>query len=100
MDKSIAKALVECGYAYSWQSNRAALFVTIPVTSEIQKVDPFADTIEGRRQADALEDWLAQEHGKLWGKSADYVGFKFHWHYHQWRLDRIKWCFQRLEKHD
>lgn len=94
-----AKALVECGYAGGIGIFLGRMAVIVDETYGFHKeiVDPFAKTKEGYEQAFALEDWLATEHGKIWGKSADYVEFKIHWHYHQWRCDRIKWCFEQPE---
>jgi len=53
------------------------------------------DTLEGRRQADALEDWLSDNETMLW-LAAHPIECKTTGH--QWRLDRIKWCLEELTK--
>jgi len=58
------------------------------------RIDPFADTLEGRRQSDAIEDWIYSVHEDLWEQShliveLPFISFK-------WRLDRIKWCLEQL----
>lgn len=113
--KQIAEALVECGYAKAYQGELGHYFLD---TGDYQfdilireKCDPFADTLEGRRQADALEDWLRTfrplQPGKvqpddLWHLSETKVGASGarSISHHQWRLDRIKWCFEQMEKQD
>jgi hypothetical protein len=100
MRKRIAEALVECGYkeADSYRESKGDYFLTagdLWVDGEAL-VQPFADTLEGRRQADALEDWLIYK--------GYYDEFDFSklagWprNFHQWRLDRIKRCFEELLK--
>lgn len=59
-----------------------------------EKCEPFADTLEGRKQSDAIEDWLYSVHEDLWEQShliveLPFISFK-------WRLDRIKWCLEQL----
>lgn len=109
MDKVLKKAaeiLVECGDA----KNISTHFYYMPKDDSVyvdlrkpdpfddsaqQEVRPFADTLEGRRQADAIEDWLNQFETQLLDHSAlvveDESGSQ-----HQWRLDRIKWCLEQL----
>lgn len=106
MNDRIAEALVECGYAEStgYDPNYKGDARTTIVTKgykRVHHVDPFADTLEGRRQADVLEDWLEAEYYELWNKSQDEVstvniGQSTQISNHQWRLDRIRWCFQEL----
>lgn len=115
MNKRIAEALVECGmYAE-----------VVPITDgkkvahyigyidefngtrdyrKSDKIDPFADTLEGRRQADALEDWLTLNHYPLWNRSEldaespekPYSENGAFWYQH--RRNKLKWCFEQLEK--
>ena len=61
-----------------------------------EKINPFADTIEGRRQADAVEDWLWEFHIDMWMDASARVQRPPN--KHQWRLDRIRWCVQELIK--
>ena len=100
-----AEILVECGYGESSLCKDLA-HSHIRVKDESfgsatgyrgEAVQPFADTLEGRRQADAIEDWLdnTSKHFELWDKSAGWC--KPTNGNHQWRLDRIKWCLEQLE---
>ena len=98
--KRIAEALVECGYAK--EIDCLGEYVVVEENNGrdewIQETDPFADTLEGRRQADALEDWLVHERTLLWIKSSDSrVVPELNKSKHQDRIDRIKWCFEQLE---
>ena len=111
MSKQIAEALVECGYASQCKGaeeltsherlhvflHRGAVYVSTARGWVI--VDPFADTLEGRRQADALEYHLFDfgNECSLWERSTAEVDFPPMGNNHQWRLDRIKWCFEQLE---
>ncbi len=102
-----AEILVERGYAsgfymyhdrYLWEKENKAKREAYFEDTQL-KVNPFADTLEGRRQADAIEDWLMVEHYARWYKSKNIdtcVDIKFSCH--QWRLDRIKWCIEELNK--
>ena len=100
-----AEILVECGKAIRWRNPVDPKFTGIIMVLTEADVDgdygefnewcnPFADTLEGRRQADAIESYLIQtnfhrEFNVLTAKPevADF---------HQWRLDRIKWCIEQL----
>ena len=66
--------------------------------SDAPVIDPFADTLEGRRQLDAIEDWLYRNREILmigsWHKFAEPL--QTGQSQHQWRLDRIKWCLGKL----
>ena len=104
--KQIAEALVECGHADDIRGGRTAHARPCgpdgsDVDWEFRLIDPFADTLEGRRQADALEDWLSDHYRRdsddwlYWMASEKQVA-KTGSH-HQWRLDRIRWCFEQLE---
>ena len=90
-----AEILVECGYCES--SNYLYLFKDM--CSEIN--NPFADMLEGRKQADALENHFKSKHannkyGCLWELSADEVDYPLTKDNYPderlWRLNRIKWC--------
>ena len=102
--KRIAEALVKCGYAK--EIDCLGEYVVVEENNGrdewIQETDPFADTLEGRRQADALEDWLCSKYelipDSVWEISSKYASLTST--RHQWRLDRIKWCMNQLEKED
>ena len=66
--------------------------------STIEKCDPFAGTLEGRRQADAIEDWIEENEGKLWRVNSICNNQDESDSHHQWRLDRIKWCLDEMSK--
>jgi len=93
--KRVAEALVDC-----WYGNFTDGVNIIDWKGVKQKIDPFADTLEGRRQADALEDWLINNHWDLWNESRRGYSTSPTGKQHQWRLDRIKWCFEQLEAQD
>jgi hypothetical protein len=103
MDKVLKKAaeiLVECGYAARQLDGSLCStdveFVSIDGSDDsIVRADPFADTLQGRRQADAIEDWLVKNNKLLWRNSMSCFGFDDR-PKHQWRLDRIKWCLEKL----
>lgn len=100
--KKAAEILVECGYA------------TIGINGYMEScywgkgdkhpeeivIDPFSDTLEGRRQADAIEDWLSRTENKLWFEDSLYAHKETDTTQHQWRLDRIKWCLDNLRGND
>ncbi|MCK4706282.1 MAG: hypothetical protein KAT90_12430 [Gammaproteobacteria bacterium] len=71
-------------------------------TEKIERfIEAFADTLEGRRQADAIEDWLCNNKSDLWSAiskpdSELYEMKGYITSAHQWRLDRIKWCLEQL----
>ena len=67
MEKVLKKAteiLVECGY------NKCSFDGThLHWKGGFSKPEPFVDTLEGRRQANAIEDWLVINKCDLWLKS-------------------------------
>lgn len=108
-----AELLVKAGYAHSIPTT----FNFIPhegvtylqmvdkpdpfKTRQYVEVNPYADTLESRKQADALEDWLDNElETALWQSSKRKLlegGYKYTSN-RQWRLDRIKWCIKLLKE--
>jgi hypothetical protein len=104
--KKAAEILVECGYADAINEKRPmTVRRNLPIGEDYYPLqvecDPFADTLEGHRQANAIEDWLFDDsspelykrHYNLWHESSDLSVTKSR---HQWRLDRIKWCLEQL----
>ncbi len=89
LNKAAAKAMVAAGSADMWQdlsstdndgTHRNGVQVgvpneTYPEIAMIETVDPFADTLEGRRQLDALLEWFKVQtnqygkntYGYVWG---------------------------------
>ena len=99
---NIAEALVECGYADDINQDHIAIAHQCgeygeDVDWEFRPVEWDKDTLEGRRQADALEDWLSTNKNEYWTESVLHID-DGRGRLHQWRLDRIKWCFEQLEK--
>ena len=113
IDKKAAEILVECGYAEAGYADYPHIRPNPDGSSWVKKikainhwtsVDIFADTLEGRRQADAIEDWL-----RTGDVSVNVVWLSSEWNSeykhepgtidsHRWRLDRIKWCLEQLIK--
>ena len=96
VDSGYVDGTIDYRYSKPWIENR-------PDSMLHQMIDPFEDTLEGRRQADAIEDWLYLKKGSLlWPASeaatANICQDKDLNSNHKWRLDRIKWCIQELIK--
>ena len=93
-----AEILVECGYAVNHREASVSKgeYLIGVMTGFDQRVQPFTDTIDGRKQADAVEDWLNKEHTSLWLSAYRKVNKNLCDNKHDWRLDRIKWCVQEL----
>ena len=89
--KKAAEILVECGYGSACPDIEG---VYVKKNNFVRTVLPFTDTLEGRRQAYAIEDWLALN--GIWRKSFKAVHVDMKISGHQWRLDRIKWCLEKL----
>ena len=95
-----AEILVECGRAdyisdLDKKLGRAVIVERMPEVDHLfASVDPFSDTLEGRRQADVIEDWLYGFKPDLYTES-----LSKHWHgkgrFGQ-RIERIKWCIESL----
>ena len=100
-----AEILVEAGYASDYgggcdpiSGNEYWIRSKEPVGFKHIPVQVFVDTLEGRRQADAIEDWLVYNHGELWCDSECLTECCTNKHKeHQWRLDRIKWCIKEIK---
>ena len=104
--KKCAEILVKCKYAegyylyhdrWFWQEQDPSK-MTPYLQNPYQRCNPFADTLESRRQADAIETYLNQSRVLLWANSAGVP--KESIHLHEWRLNRIKWSVEQLEKDD
>ena len=94
-----AEILVSSGYADIAYGER--LVWIAPEIDHITDVcDPFSDTLEGRRQSDAIEDWLHINHPDLIGKLfADGEIYKTDDKTHtEWRKFNLKWCIQEMIK--
>lgn len=107
-----AKILVESGYGLSWTkrihriSGRTTYSIAKDIDDPFQDVDLslYADTLEGRQQADAVEDYLhtkqvllLKERKQMEATIPKYKP-KLPYNGRQKRLDRIKWCLDQLEK--
>lgn len=106
MNKQLQKCaviLVGSGYAIdkktrTWSPNVLIEHKNIEDELVWWVCEPFSDSLEGRRQADAIEDWLRSPRmSHYWDKSGSQL-FDHKDNHHQWRLDRIKWCIEELIK--
>ncbi len=107
--KKAAEILVECGYAKNTPACIKQTLLDSPETTYLDKeihdgyycvitVDPFIDTLEGRRQVDAIEDYLHQKKHALLIKCKNETLAQRPSEYNgrRKRLDRIKWCLEKL----
>jgi hypothetical protein len=100
-----AEILVESKYAIHSTEHTHIVLVKYEHGLFPESVDPFysGDNTHreciARRQADAIEDWLKEFEGKLWGSSYSSTIFdSVITKNHQWRLNRIKYCLEELSK--
>ena len=99
-----AEILVECGYAISTRISDGIVYII--AKSKFGDAEwnckPFTDTLEGRRQADAAEDWLWFNENILYSKSFHAIDEPINAEttHHQWRLDRIKWAINEIIKNE
>ena len=96
-----AEILVACKYAqYEWVDIRGRQVVEKYSNGESYSCAPFADTLEGRRQANAIEDWLHQNETDLLNRAKEMVYKEAHKPYagRKKRLDRMDWCVKELIK--
>jgi hypothetical protein len=92
MNKTV-EILVKAGYA------EKIIGKGVQTTAEwYTEIDPFADTLEGRQQADAIEDWLVNNEIGLWIQSSNSRFVPEQKSKHQDRLDRIKWCLEQIDE--
>ena len=98
-----AEILVDCGYAdafdggYDKFTGNEYWIVKDNLTKQVP-VQIFADTLEGRRQSDSIEDWLRINKEDVWYDLKGSARVDKEISSHQWRLDRIKLCIQKLIK--
>jgi len=105
-----AEILVERGYAHHMHIDQRAHLRHNPpidlilIDSDVDNIrfscDPFADTLEGRRQSDAIEDYLFIHKFDLFNESVIIKPMIEALHLHQWRLDGIKWCLEQLSENN
>ncbi len=93
-----AELLVKCGYAdYKTENDNYICWHDPEIDNTMVAVQPYADTLEGRRQLDALEDYFSQNYGiELWAESVLKLADTKYKSERQWRIDRIKWCCEQL----
>lgn len=108
-NRKAAEVLVKCGFADSYLKHYSSdvpewgdgWYIFMPDQYPEILVDYTADTLEGRRQADALEDYFDDLHLDeylmcQWERSADNIDQVAN--LHQWRIDRITWCLDNTEE--
>jgi len=61
-----------------------------------EDIEPFTDTLIGRQQADAIEDYIINNETKLWVDAHDPDNVKQLESKHQDRLAMIKYCLENL----
>lgn len=90
-----AEILVESGYAKTWcrhapDYNR--YYLVFDSFKDEEMAEPFSDTLEGRRQADVIENHLIWNgfHREFMTPHSSTRDF------HQWRLDQMENCLQQL----
>jgi len=99
-----AEILVQYRYAEALRTHNNKFKLSVPqlmwYVSETDNmyeiVNLFIDTLESRKQADAIEDYLWDKETILWRISMDMVDLRSN--NNQWRLDRIEWCLEELIK--
>lgn len=94
LNEVAAKILVLGGYAkhFNFISN---LGVYVLNNSSVGlEVDPFADTLEGRRQFEAVFNWVRKNNEYLWQQSFLHVELK-EGEYFEWYRQRITWCLEQ-----
>ena len=96
-----AEILDVCGYAEFAIKEKGIILVKYDEVPYPESVDPFYSGNNthreclARRQADAVERWLVANELSLWNtfyrENESAVG-------HEYRLDRIKWCLEKLTR--
>ena len=103
--KKAAEILIKCGYANDTTEegdlySRAYMQEGEYIRAKYSVLELFADTLEGRRQDDAIEEYLVCNYvshkNNLWSDSK--IETARNQPQHQWRLDRIKYCLEELSK--
>ena len=86
--KKAAEILVECNFPFAI-------------------IQPFSDTLEGRRKLDVIKGYLIWNHSDLWERSwindAKYYESMIDTIYqkvYEWDVKRCKWCLEQLGEAD
>ncbi len=99
-NKKAAEILVECGYCDSFVHDIAGEFLAHwnkPESSGVYEIIDFAaDTLEGRRQAEAIEDYLHDKHPDILEQSKRFCRVPCPYNGRQKRLDRMDWSLEQL----
>ena len=110
--KRIAEALVECGYAICADEHHLNILVKDEISETWEWNDFMQDTLEGRRQADALIEafrittqWIGERglgHGNYWIAMPEHGNIKVF--NEETKRDAelacVRECFEQLEKDD
>ncbi len=65
-----SELLVKCGYAdYKTKNDNYICWNDPEIDNTMVAVQPYADTLEGKRQAESLWNHLSLSHTELWEKS-------------------------------
>ena len=102
-----AKILINSGYAtgvpeaFDFKPKRGEIFVTIAragsVFLPITKVDPYEDTLEGRRQLDAGINFFLFEETKIYEQAVKNIN-TYENGIRQLGIDRFKYCIEHWDE--
>jgi hypothetical protein len=90
-----AEILYISGYAVACEFSD--MYPIITRAGKKTRVDPFANSLEGKRQACAIIEWLRFYKNRLWSQSANEPGISGHTTW-QHVLNRLAWCLYILGK--
>ncbi len=93
-NKKAAEILVECGYCPSYITNRLGDYTLVVGHGEY--CNPFMESLEARKQADAIEDYLHDKHPDILEQSKRFCRVPRPYNGRQKRLDRIDWVLKKL----
>ena len=103
LENKAAEILVESGYAdfvnqLDKKMGRATIMHRgVEINTCATVVRPFADTLEGRKQADAIENWLHINEPEL-VRQAKHCTEPTPYDGRKKRLVRLVWCLEQLDK--
>ena len=98
-----AEILMKCGYAGYIDNDRFGLYIcwkNYACLREDEICNPFADSLEGRRQACSAIEHIRLKHNQVWlnSKFATAVTNDINIKWWEHALARLKWCISELCK--
>jgi hypothetical protein len=106
----IASILVDCGYGSHAEqfyggtnSNHEKTkgirhYWVIIREHEREEIDPYADTLEGRRQLESVWNWIMQNKQNLLIQCTEQPPVLSEWDDRDYIIRRTKWCIKQLTK--